>query len=657
MAKAKFNDSTNSNRNGPGGPGGPGDPKKDDALNKLTEVISSLNNSIIALDKKIDKSNKASEKTLKATEKREKEQKELFNIQKQNSNLRSLESLVSQLSRMKNLSVSQRGTKKDLSRQAKDLQDRALQGEDVSEDLRKLQFEKYKLDVEKTRYNQSAFGLLANAATTTPKTQGFMSMGLGLLTGINPVFAQLFGLDKAAKWAGGKALDAIGGMFKTKKSNDFEDEEDDGLANGTEKLKSKNTSTIESIKESVKTIAERLDGKKEQEEKKEDESGGVLSFLMKAVTTILGVAATGAVSLLMVAGRGMIGSMIGKALEATGLNEELARSLGGTVADMIPGAILGAKFGGLKGALIGAGISLAYFTLQDKVKQFKDISEGKIPDHVGPLSGDILKGAMAGAAIGAVFGPVGIVAGAVIGAGAGWISNMILASKIEAAKEEADRKEKEKTLDNAASKGIKYDAEKGSKQAVSDQDLMSYMEAHPEDALNETRKEILKTRKKERKEADSYEKDRKKVEEKAKKKYGTSDLTTLNISQLEEIMDDDDAEFEAYLNELSGKGYLVNDEETRRSLRAVWKANENLLFGENKDAKKAVFNKVHSIVSQSMPTEQEIISDGNTERTESSIREVKQTISDNKESTPEQKNQYNYYSETKNIYGGGVQGE
>ena len=602
-----------------------------DNIAKLTEMLGTFGKSLDNNTKAISKANNISEKATKSQEKKEKEQKAVFDQTKQNRLINSLSSLKNSLDRMSNLSIPQMARRKDLSKTAKELRQRAYEGEDVTTEMRKLQYDTYGLQIDKDRYNQSAMGLLQHSATTTPKLEGFMSMALGAVTGINPVFLKLFGLDKAAKWAGGKAVNALSGFGGSLMKPIFggNDEDDDGLANGTGKLKSKSNSDVEALKNDVASIKEHLseDRKEKDGEKKEDE-GGILAGLMGIIGSVLGVAAAGAVSLLAVAGKGVVSSMIKTVLEGVGVSEGVADFLGDTVSSMLPGAILGFKFGGFTGALLGAGLSLAYFTIRDQVRAFSDVSNGKIPENVGPLSGTILKGAIAGAALGAIFGPVGIIAGAVIGAGAGWISDIILKGKIEALKEKAAREEKEGQITQAAEKGVKYaDIATTSQDKIND--IKSYLAAHPEQANDERYKDTIKHYEKMKKVEDDYEEERRSVQRSAMKKFGTDDLSKLDFKQLKSIMYDDDAEFETYLTELESKGLIKNDEKARRSLRNIWQENKDM-FGENKDSKKAVFEHVYNMVNENMPTEQEILQDAANEQAQANAENLNKSIQENK---------------------------
>ena len=484
-----------------------------------------------------------------------------------------------------------------------------------------------------------------NNMQTSKKFEGGMSTAIGALTGINPVFLQLFGLDKAAKWAGGKALSGLSnlknkaiesilgpkGENNSKQKTKAKDADGDGIANGSAQLKSASSTTLEEIKENVKSISERLvdkSNKKDDEEKKDD--AGFLSGFMGIVTTILGFAAPAAVSALAFFGKDIVESMLGKVLHSVGLNEELAKSLAGGVAEILPGAILGFKFGGLTGALVGGGLSFAYFTIKDYVDKFNDLSNGKIPDDVGGPWKGMFKGALMGAMIGMAFGPVGLLAGAVLGALGGGIVGFIEESKTEQIKAAMKKQQQVEDLNSAAKQGIKYSG-KGSDDAIDQgiknlQEMAKTKQASPHlNYINKNIKKLENTRE----ELDDYEKDRKKVEKKAKEKFGTNDLSALSLDQLESIMDDDDAEFEAYLNELAGQGYLVNNEETRRSLRHIWTENENTLWGENKKAKEAVFNKVHSMVSQRMQTEQEILNESSQQQADNNTKTIQQTMTQN----------------------------
>lgn len=674
--------------------------------------------------KEAEKAQKEAEKAKKEAE-AEKERQKAAAEKRENDRINlfgRLNGTIKGLEGLDKLNLSQRGKRKGLTNKAKALQDE-LKSEDVDVDsvlkqFRQLKFEQYQLeaDINKTRHN--LFGLMANAIGGTvgsiansPKLSGAMSVGLGAMTGINPVFLQMLGIDKLAgklgKWAGGTALrglaslgkqaftpiewgektenvtkekatetvegstaandnttntaekpsnteeekqeiakQVVNGLTEATESNAIRekrttekkliDNDDDGLANGTEKLRNEDSEVFLTIKDQVAGISETVKENRktpETEDKKEKE-GGVLATILKVVGTVIGVAANAAVAVIALAGKGIVEKLLSKVLEGAGFSEDTAKTLAGTVADIIPGAIIGYKFGGLKGALIGGGISLAYFTIRDYVNNFKKMSNGEVPDDIGGPWKGMFKGALMGAMIGMAFGPVGLLAGAVLGALGGGIVGFIEKNKSEKIKAELKEKEQIKDLDNAAEKGIKYDSGKAigeTNQRISD--LKAYAEKNKGNSLGKDAQKMIKAYEEGLEEGDDYEKDRLDVQQKALKKFGTSDLSKLSLDQLEDIMDDDDAEFEAYLNELQAKGYLVNDKETRRALRHIWTENENLTWGENKNSKKAVRDAVHAMVSrqtqesesyssQDMPTENEIISDSIQEQNENNTERL-----------------------------------
>lgn len=563
MAKAKFNDSTNSNRNGPGGPGGPDDPKKDDAFNKLTEAIVGLTKRIDSLDKYVSENNKRN----KTVDRNNKEQKaaeqQKANDAKILSILSGLKSTRRELDSLKGLSFSQRGTRGYLKDKAEDLKSRALKGEDVTEEYRRMRLELYQLEDANYKRNHGAFSSLKNAAANSPKTKGMLSMGLGLVTGINPVLLQALGLDKAAKWAGGKALDGISSLFKKRKSNKAEADSEDGTPNGTGGLSDKKTGFFKSIDNGVGSILNlvKRKSKKDDEDKKEDKGVSFPSILSMVLAS------------LAFAFSGNITNAIGGALGGG----DFAKGLGKTFSHALPGAILGFSMAGTKGILPGALLSLLGYYVFDKVDTIRRMLSGEPPREVGPLSGDILEGAIVGGALGFKAAKIpGIIPGAVIGALSGLVFNAINSARAEEEGMKQREQDSLKQIEDAKKSGKALDT------TDKIQSIAQQLEAKEASGqkLNSTEKSIVEQARGTREEISDYEIARKKAEEEAMKTYGKS-LSELTLDEKNDVMWDSDAGFEDYLYKLEKEGKITNDAATRALLKPIWDKNQGVMARSN----------------------------------------------------------------------------
>lgn len=102
-----------------------------------------------------------------------------------------------------------------------------------------------------------------------------------------------------------------------------------------------------------------------------------------------------------------------------GLSESTTAGVSQLVKDALPGALFGLASGGFKGALIGAGLSMAGNYLKRKWDEFQGNAESETtPTTVGPFSADKIESVLAGATIGLVGGWKGAALGAAIGFGA-----------------------------------------------------------------------------------------------------------------------------------------------------------------------------------------------------------------------------------------------
>ena len=603
-------------------------------LNNLTDILRKEK-------KSKEQQDKAKEEKQKEKDQKDKEKKDQDDISKRTTTLRQLNHMISSLSKM-DVSPFDTSIKKDLTREAKDLRKRAIAGEDVSGEYKKLRFEEAKLESSRDSYDQSFIGSAIKSISSTDKLRGGAATVMGALTGINPVFLQLFGLDKLGKWAGKKAFNGLASLtksaftpidwksFKKEKVEASTDKDGDGISNGTETLKDKKDTTQEELKAHVENIDNKLNNKGDDKGKVEkEEEGGtlskILSGVMKVISTVVGLAASGAMAVIALAGKGIVEKLISKVFEIVGVSKETADALAGPIAGLLPGAIVGFKLGGFKGAIVGALISGGFFAVKKQIGQITSLLNGEVvPDAEINTLGDALNGAIIGGALGIPAGPSGILVGALIGALGGVFLSMW--KKMRNDSNKAYEREEEQ-LAKAAEKGITYSGEEANAKADEQIDnIKNYLEKNPNSGLADTAEDMIEDHEKRQKLANKYEKIRADAQKEALEKYGTSDLSKLNLDQLEDLMDDDDAEFEAYLNELQGKGYITNDAATRKSLRKIWKDNENWTWGENVNSKRAVHTAVSNLVSQKMPTSQEIIADGNAEAARKENKQMQQSI-------------------------------
>lgn len=99
-----------------------------------------------------------------------------------------------------------------------------------------------------------------------------------------------------------------------------------------------------------------------------------------------------------------------------GLSESTIEGVDQLVKDALPGALFGLASGGFKGALIGAGLTLAGNYLKRKWDEWHGNAENETtPKTVGPIPLNYVEAAIAGATIGSLAGFKGTIIGALIG--------------------------------------------------------------------------------------------------------------------------------------------------------------------------------------------------------------------------------------------------
>lgn len=239
---------------------------------------------------------------------------------------------------------------------------------------------------------------------------------------------------KGAWNLGKKGAKKIGGLFGASKkgsSADTNQEEDYGSAVKANDPISKKLDTIINLLKKM--------GGSNGDTPEEKKEGGFFSELLKGLLgPIMGI---GKMLLPLVAGSliNMIKPWIDKLFSKifTGLfgNETLGNVLGGILGDMLPGAVMGYAYSKLVfgkpswgAVVIGAGLSLAYYTIKDKVEQIIGIFNGE-PKEI--TAEGYLDMAMRGALVGAALTKFGAGSGkaALLGAGIGvvaeWVTNRV----------------------------------------------------------------------------------------------------------------------------------------------------------------------------------------------------------------------------------------
>lgn len=295
------------------------------------------------------------------------------------------------------------------------------------------------------------------------------STAIGSFTGINPVLVKTFGLDKLVQSIGVAAIHKVRSRVKSKREQQLEAEAGGAESNintgeeqnsrssllGTTKkerktnklnqaangniITDKTDSAVEQnkqnqnpFKKGLDTIINLMKGKKKDGDKKEaEEKESWLKKLLKA--GIFGLLLAG-----MLKAFGGVGSIIKDFMDSFFANTLGLGVAGVVISDMLPGALLGAKFGGLRGALVGGTISLAYFSIKRVVNDYKsrsDAAKEGVYQEAATLLG-IDATTYAGMSLGAIggflaFGPVGVIPGAILGATGGWIVSKYLNRKFE----------------------------------------------------------------------------------------------------------------------------------------------------------------------------------------------------------------------------------
>lgn len=238
---------------------------------------------------------------------------------------------------------------------------------------------------------------------------------LSVLTGgfINPVISKALRLPPRAS----KAINFTKNFLLSNKSNakkenpDVKTIKEKNLKNNSSDKtssindkKNKFLNTMNSIKEFFKKKLKQTSNKKENTEEKTKKSSKLWSYLLPALGGIL-----------LAIARPIVEGGINRMLQSIGVPPETAGFIGRTISKILPGALLGSKFG-WKGAVLGAGLWLGLDSILEMSSAIRGIFTGegeKLRNET------ILSGAISGALIGARFGKngMGILVGGILGAG------------------------------------------------------------------------------------------------------------------------------------------------------------------------------------------------------------------------------------------------
>ncbi len=307
----------------------------------------------------------------------------------------------------------------------------AIKAKNPTQGMTKEEIKKYQENQKKTtKSKKNDPDSWANTIKkVAPDQQSHMTDALvGSITGIDPAILQSFGLTKLGKKAisatfnaglgaakkvknfGGAMLGAGARMFRGKKSKD--EETGSAIAASQE---DKSTGILRNILKAFKT-KDKDDKKEKEKEKKSGLMGGGL--LGRALLAGIG-------GLLLSAARPLIKRLLNNMFEDLGM-PNLGGAAAEVIADMLPGAVMGYTLTkSVKGALLGAGLSLGYYSIKRVIEDFKNTGTGEIQIDQDK---NYMSSAMRGAFLGYVFGGKSLKAallGAGISMGLTWITNRV----------------------------------------------------------------------------------------------------------------------------------------------------------------------------------------------------------------------------------------
>lgn len=303
--------------------------------------------------------------------------------------------------------------------------------------MTKAEAKKYKEEQKKKAAAKRNPNSWANTAKrVAPQQQNHVADALvGSMLGIDPAILQSFGLTglskkaisstfnlgmgvakRASKFAG-NAIGAGARLFHSKKDQEKQNKKENSeeVGSAINASEDKTTGILKNILKVFKN--KNKDDKKEKE--KEKKSGLNLGGLLGRV------ALAGIGGLLLSAARPLIKRLISNMFEDLGM-PSIGGALGQVIADMLPGAVMGfTLMKSVKGALIGAAVSLGWQSFKRIVEDFKNTGAGEIQIDQNE---NYLSSAMRGAFLGYVFGGKSLKAallGAGISMGITWITNRV----------------------------------------------------------------------------------------------------------------------------------------------------------------------------------------------------------------------------------------
>ena len=184
-----------------------------------------------------------------------------------------------------------------------------------------------------------------------------------------------------------------------------------------------------SLKDSIKSMHKDLMGVLglKQNTKEKNKGEGIFKSLFSKLFS-LGNLVKGALAALPIVFKDVVTEFIKKALQNMGVGPELSSKIADYLGPAVQGAALGYAFGGWKGALAGAAITVGYKLVNNMVDKWKsENGDDKVLgfleiDGLGTLTKSVVTGGALGFAVG---GPKGLIAGAAIGAAVGSVMNLV----------------------------------------------------------------------------------------------------------------------------------------------------------------------------------------------------------------------------------------
>lgn len=303
--------------------------------------------------------------------------------------------------------------------------------------MTKAEAKKYKEEQKKKAAAKRNPNSWANTAKrVAPQQQNHVADALvGSMLGIDPAILQSFGLTglskkaisstfnlgmgvakRASKFAG-NAIGAGARLFYSKKDQEKQNKKANSEEVGSAINASEDKTT--GILKNILKVFKNKDKNDKKEKEKEKKSGLNLGGLLGRV------ALAGIGGLLLSAARPLIKRLISNMFEDLGM-PSIGGALGQVIADMLPGAVMGfTLMKSVKGALIGAAVSLSVQSFKRIVEDFKNTGSGEIQIDQNE---NYLSSAMRGAFLGYVFGGKSLKAallGAGISMGITWITNRV----------------------------------------------------------------------------------------------------------------------------------------------------------------------------------------------------------------------------------------